>query len=316
MIETSERLSMRYGAVRALNGIRFRIGEGEIVGLLGPNGAGKSSTLKIATSYIYPTEGTVYVAGKDVRHECSETRRMIGYLPEQLPLYMDMEVAEYLRFVGEARGLAGSRLRERLAWVEDRCGLGPVFRKLIRELSKGYRQRTALAQALIHDPRIVILDEPTSGLDPHQILEIRRLVLELGGQGKTVLFSSHILQEVEAVARRIVILNRGEIIADGSPEELRSRAAERMTCDLVLPSAPEAEVRAALEALPEIERVEKAREFSWTVEGRAGCDVRPALAALVRAKGWDFLEFARRLPSLEEVFLKLTKPETAQGERL
>jgi len=185
-------LCMHYGPVVALHKATFNVERGEVVGLLGPNGAGKSTTMKLLTTYLYPTFGHATVGGKSIRNEAYEVRKLIGYLPEVLPLYPDMDVRAYLDFVGRARGLRGGGLRQRTTWVVEHCGLRPMYRKLIRELSKGYRQRVALAQALIHDPQVVILDEPTSGLDPHQIQEIRHLIRQLA-HDKTVLLSTHIL---------------------------------------------------------------------------------------------------------------------------
>jgi ABC-2 type transport system ATP-binding protein len=219
----AEGLTMRYGPVRALNNVSFEVNRGEVVGLLGPNGAGKSTTMKILTTYLHPTEGRALVGGIDVLEHPLEARKIIGYLPETLPLYMDMEVSGYLKFVGNARGLGGSYLKERTELVLEECGLKSMYRKVIRELSKGYKQRTALAQALIHDPDIIVLDEPTSGLDPHQIVEIRSLIRKLAG-GKTVLLSTHILQEIEASADRIIIINNGNLVGDGTFDELRDRA--------------------------------------------------------------------------------------------
>ena len=226
---------MRYGPVWALNNVSFEVNTGEIVALLGPNGAGKSTTMKILTTYLHPTAGTAKVNEFDVLEQPLQARAQIGYLPETLPLYMDMEVRGYLKFVGKARGLSGADLDKRIKLVVQECGLEPMFRKVIRELSKGYKQRTALAQALIHDPSIIILDEPTSGLDPHQILEIRHLIKKLA-TGKTVLLSTHILQEVEAICQRVILIHRGrkavdaplaELTRDQSLEEVFARVTTR-----------------------------------------------------------------------------------------
>ena len=204
-----ENLEMSYGSFKALDKISFEVNQGEVVGLLGPNGAGKSTTMKILTTYLHPENGKATVAGYDVVENPLEVRARIGYLPEVLPLYSEMEVKEYLEFVGRSRSVSGAKLTRRLEWVVDTLGLTPMYRKLCRELSKGYRQRVGLAQALLHDPEIVILDEPTSGLDPHQIQEIRILIRTLG-QTKTVILSTHVLREAEAVSDRIVIINRGK----------------------------------------------------------------------------------------------------------
>lgn len=309
MIKT-ENLCMNYGQVHALENVNFEIKQGEVIGLLGPNGAGKSTTLKILTSYIYPTLGTAYIDGHDVRNEPLAIRQIIGYLPEQLPLYMDMEVREYLTFVGKSRGLKGSELSKRLDWVKENCGLTPMYHKLIRELSKGYRQRTGLAQALIHDPKIVILDEPTSGLDPHQIMEIRRLIRELAQQ-KTIIFSTHILQEVQAVTPRVVVLNQGKVVADGVLDDLQNK----MDCqqyEIVLPkTAPEAEIiqilKAATNDTPTIEPHSN-QEVSYLVKSPINQDLRSNLLKILQEKPYGLLELKKRPFSLEEIFLRLTEP--------
>jgi len=307
----ANRLTMHYGPVVALDNVSFEVRKGEIVGLLGPNGAGKSTTMKILTTYLYPTSGTAEVAGYDVLKEPLKVRRAIGYLPEVLPLYMDMEVREYLDFVARARGLSGDRLRTRVAAVVETCGLTPMYRKVIRELSKGYKQRTALAQALVHDPEVIILDEPTSGLDPHQILEIRKLIEELA-KDKTVILSTHILQEVQATADRIVIINRGRIVGDGTIEELRERAkdAERLR---VAVECPREEAERLLSGVTGVKKVE--------YTGRQdGCEcfvlysppqtfVWREINELIRAKNWKLRELADAPLTLEETFLRLTERE-------
>ncbi len=219
-------LTMHYGSFVALDRISFQANPGEILGLLGPNGAGKTTAMRILTTFLYPTSGTALVDGLDIQEAPLEVRKRIGYLPETAPLYPDMQVAEYLRFVGEARGLRSGILKTRLDWVKEACGLRQVWKHTILEISKGYRQRVGLAQALIHDPKVLILDEPTSGLDPLQILGIRDLVKGLAKE-KTVVFSTHILQEVEAMADRIVIINEGKIVAHGTKEQLAHEVRSR-----------------------------------------------------------------------------------------
>lgn len=215
-------LTMYYGSFVALSNVSFQAKEREILGLLGPNGAGKTTAMRILTTYLYPTSGTATINGKDILENPIEIRKQIGYLPETAPLYPDMQVDEYLKFVGEAREIGGARLKDRLGWVRESCGIESVWKHTINELSKGYRQRVGLAQALIHDPKVLILDEPTSGLDPLQIIGIRELIRELAKE-KTIIFSTHILQEVEAVANRIVIINEGKIISQGTQKELESQ---------------------------------------------------------------------------------------------
>jgi ABC-2 type transport system ATP-binding protein len=216
-------LVMRYGSFKALDDVSFKASEKEIVGLLGPNGAGKTTAMRIITTYLHPFSGTVKVNGVDALENPIEVRRHIGYLPETAPLYPDMQVDEYVRFVGASRGLKGNTLGQRIKWVKEACNLGPVWKHTINELSKGYRQRVGLAQALLHDPKVLILDEPTSGLDPLQVMGIRDLIRELAKE-KTIIFSTHILQEVEAVAGRIVIINEGKVVSQGTQKELEAEA--------------------------------------------------------------------------------------------
>lgn len=214
-----QQLTKVYGAQKAVDGISFSIQEGEIVGFLGPNGAGKSTTMKIATTYLPPTAGTVWVEGINVEHQPIEVKKVIGYLPEHNPLYLDMFVHEYLQFVGSVYGLTGAALRRRVEEVVEMCGLSREQNKRIEALSKGYRQRVGLAQALIHNPQVLILDEPTSGLDPNQILEIRKLIKDIS-RNKTVIFSTHIMQEVQALCDRVIIINKGKLVADDSLQNL------------------------------------------------------------------------------------------------
>lgn len=319
MIQVKD-LTMHYGPIVALDRISFEVRKGEVVGLLGPNGAGKSTTMKILTTYLYPTAGTALVAGYDVTQEPLKVRQVIGYLPEVLPLYMDMEVRSYLDFVGRARGLSGARLKHRMELVVEACGLKPVFRKIIRELSKGYRQRTALAQALIHDPEVVILDEPTSGLDPHQILEIRHLIGELAKE-KTVILSTHILQEVEATADRIVIINRGRIVGDGTIEQLRERAkdSERYVFTVSADPSDGQRLITNISGVKKVQVLDKGDGFvSFLVISKLGVPVWKELSDLAQAQRWTVKELMEKPLTLEETFLTLTekeKPELEYVER-
>jgi ABC-2 type transport system ATP-binding protein len=314
----AERLTMHYGPVVAVAEASFVVRPQEVVGLLGPNGAGKSTIMRILTTYLWPTSGTARVAGHDVRTAPLEVRRKIGYLPEVLPLYVDMTVGAYLSFVGRARGLSGASLKTRRDWVVERCGLGWYYQSRIRELSKGFRQRTTLAQALIHDPEVVILDEPTSGLDPHQILEVRRLVRELA-RTKTVIFSTHILQEVEAVADRVVIINRGRIVADGTIAELRRKVMPRARLELVV-AAPREEVEPALAGLAGAAGARKveflgarAGRARFRIEAEPGTDAARELGALALARRWPLAELVEKPFTLEETFLALTSAEAPEG---
>lgn len=309
----AENLTMRYGPVVALDNVSFDVKQGEIVGLLGPNGAGKSTTMKILTTYLHPTKGTAKVGGIDVLEDPLGVRKIIGYLPEVLPLYMDMEVRAYLNFVGRARGLNGARLRERTDIVLDACGLRPMYRKVVRELSKGYKQRTALAQALIHDPDIIILDEPTSGLDPHQIVEIRQLIKSLA-HGKTVILSTHILLEVEATADRIVIISQGRIVGNGTIEELREQAKQDERTRVSVAGKRE-ELERLLSGLEGSRRVEFVGEddgfCTFIVHGRLGARLWQEVGKLARMKSWEIRELSERPLSLEETFLRLTEAAEA-----
>ena len=228
-------LTMHYGSVVALEQVSFRVREGEILGLLGPNGAGKTTAMRIITTYLYPTSGTVQIDNLDILEHSIDVRRRIGYLPETAPLYFDMQTEEYLKFVGQARGIRGKSLDQRLGWVREACGLKLIWKHALSEISKGYRQRVGLAQALIHNPKVLILDEPTSGLDPLQIIGIRQLIKSLAKE-KTIIFSTHILQEVEVMADRIVIINEGKIVSQGTQKELENevRAKGETKSDLSL----------------------------------------------------------------------------------
>ncbi|MBN2712943.1 MAG: ATP-binding cassette domain-containing protein [Planctomycetes bacterium] len=308
-------LTMNYGSVVALESASFEVAKGEVVGLLGPNGAGKSTTMKILTTYLYPTSGNAEVGGKSILEEQLEVRRMIGYLPEVLPLYMNMEVGEYLDFVGRARGLDGAKLKERIDFVVDKCKLKKMFHRPIQELSKGYKQRTGLAQALIHDPEVLILDEPTSGLDPRQIQDIRDLVRELAKE-KTIILSTHILQEAEAMADRIIIINNGKIVGQGTIGELREMAHETCRAAFAVCAGKE-EVDAELEKLGAISHVAETTEADgvcrYVLVGPDDSAMIDELGKLVTGKGWQVSELAKLPYSLEETFLALTNTEKKGG---
>lgn len=309
----ANRLTMHYGPVVALKNVSFEVKSGEIVGLVGPNGAGKSTVMRILSTYLHPTGGTAQVGEYDVLDNPLAVRRIIGYLPEILPLYMDMEVKAYLAFVGKARGLRGAKLQKRTDVVIQECGLAPMYRRLIRNLSKGFKQRTALAQALIHDPEIIMLDEPTSGLDPHQILEIRQLVKDLAAtKTKTVILSTHILQEVEAMADRIVIINRGQIVGDGTLDELRDRAKQHERTAVSVKGERD-EVERLLSGVSQVRTVEFAGEedgfVSFVVSSRIGSEVWREIGELAQKKNWIVRELGAKPLTLEETFLTLTEPD-------
>jgi len=314
MIEV-DGLTMHYGPVVALDNASFKVKKGEVVGLLGPNGAGKSTTMKILTTYLYPTAGKASIGGMDVVKNPLDIRRITGYLPEILPLYMDMELRDYLRFVASARGVRRKEMKRRLEWVVEHCGLKPMYRKIIRELSKGYKQRTGLAQALVHDPEVVILDEPTSGLDPHQILEIRKLIRKLAKK-KTIILSTHILREAEAVSDRIVIINNGKIVGDGTIDKLRQKVSkyERTFASL---KAPSKDVEKALEGMDNVINVKRLKDddgyMSFEIDSDPGVKLWRQIGELAHNKGWEVGMLKDSPMDLEETFLALTESKDAKG---
>src|SRR5436190_16948604 len=254
MIEV-EGLTKNYGAFRAVDKVSFSVKRGEVLGFLGPNGAGKSTTMKILTCYLSPTAGRAVVAGHDVFSESLEVRKRIGYLPEDTPIYRDMTVLEFLQFAADMRGMERSKSQGRIREIGQRCGLTDVAGKLVGELSKGFRQRVGLAQAMLHDPDIVILDEPTSGLDPNQIVEIRSLIKEIGKE-KTVILSTHILPEVQATCSRVIIISGGKLVADGTPDELQARERGNRYSIIVEANAPQGAVSGKLSSLSGVAHVE------------------------------------------------------------
>jgi ABC-2 type transport system ATP-binding protein len=302
---------MFYGSTKAVENVSFEVDRGEILGLLGPNGAGKTTIMNILTTQIVPTSGGASVEGFDVLEEPIKVRELTGYLPENVPLYPEMEVEEYLRFVARGRGLRGNALKERLDWVIEKCGLRTMLKRLVSQLSKGYRQRLGLAQALVHNPRVLVLDEPTSGLDPLQIIGIRNLIKELSSE-KTIIVSTHILQEVEAVSDRIIIINEGQIIANGTQAELQEAASHRSSRVLTLKGDP-AEIQQTLGGLPHVEGVERfdldsENELSsFRVLAEPGYEIWPDLAQAIQEKGWLVKDSREEKPTLEAAFIHLTR---------
>lgn len=296
-------LTKLYGKQAAVDHVSFTVGHGEIVGFLGPNGAGKSTTMKIATCYLPPSSGTVLVNGHDVLEEPKAVRRQVGYLPEHNPLYQDMYVREYLHFVGKLHGLGSSSLKTRTDEMIQLCGLTRERHKKIGALSKGYRQRVGLAQALIHDPAVLILDEPTTGLDPNQIVEIRQLIKEVG-QAKTVLFSTHIMQEVSALCDRVLIINQGKLVADSPVAELKNmgRKETRILAEFEADVNPE-----PLHSLPGIQRIEPAGLHKYRIVAATGADLRSAIFRLASDHGWPLVGLQQEENSLEKLFQDLTK---------
>jgi len=314
MIEVKN-LTMHYGSTVAVDDASFSVEKGEILGLLGPNGAGKTTIMRILTTYIVATSGTATVGGHDIIKEPMEVRRLIGYLPETVPLYGDMQVCDYLKFIARSRGIFGKKLSDRMDWVVDAAGIKEVFKKGIPELSKGFRQRIGLAQALIHDPQVLILDEPTIGLDPLQIVDIRRLICSLARE-KTIIFSTHILQEVQAVSDRIVIINEGRIIADGTMEELESRAqkSRRFVLTVEASKGAVAEGLRRLLAASDFKLLDETDGGMVTFELKApvGKDIWPEVDKLVKEQGWPLKELMEDRITMEETFIALTRASMAE----
>lgn len=306
MIEVRN-LTKNYGETKAVDDITFTVPTGQVLGFLGPNGAGKTTTVRIITCYMPPTAGTVAVDGLDVMEQSIEVRKKIGYLPESAPLYPDMEVIEYLDFIWELRGGDKSNRGRRIKQVIELCGLGDVVAKNVDQLSKGYRQRVGLAQAMIHDPEILVLDEPTVGLDPNQIVEIRNLIKTLGRE-KTVILCTHILSEVEATCDSVIIINKGNIVANGTPEMLQTTFAGKAVINLEINQSPDT-VRPVLGEIPGIEEVK-----SVAANGTSRCQLICAKGADPREEifnaavnhQWVLLEMRREVSSLEDVFRQLT----------
>lgn len=315
MIEI-KKVSMNYGPVVALSNISFNVNKGEILGLLGPNGAGKSTLMRVLTTFIYPCGGTATICGHDILEDPLKVRGVVGYLPEIVPLYSEMRVDEYLNFVGKARGLAGKKLRERTAWVKKTCAIAPVWKHTVHELSKGFRQRVGLAQALIHDPEVLILDEPTSGLDPLQIIEIRRLIKELARE-KTIIFSTHILQEVEALADRIVIINDGVIISSGTRDQLAEKAM-KYRCHVITVSDSRENVEKALGGLRGAKSIkyaghEKGGFVTFEIQSAFGDDdICRDLNLLMKENSWTIKTLKEKAYNLENTFISLLSEQKSK----
>ena len=309
MIEV-ENLSKNYAGFRAVQNISFHVSKGEIVGFLGPNGAGKSTTMKVLAGYLPPTDGRIRIAGFDVVTDSIEVRKRIGYMPENVPLYTDMRVNEFLCFRAELKKVARRKIKERVEIVKGLCSLKDVENKIIGTLSKGYRQRVGLADAMVHDPDLLILDEPTIGLDPNQIRAVRDLIKDLG-KHHTILLSTHILSEVELTCSRVLVINRGRIEASDTPANLTKLVRGGGSIMLEV-KAPSADVAAKIKALPEIEDVEidASAEGDWThakIFAKPGVDVRENIYGIVRQNNWPLRELSRVKATLEEAFIELTQ---------
>jgi len=307
-------LSKQYAGRMAVDRISFEVQPGEIVGFLGPNGAGKSTTMRILSGYMPPSSGSVRVNGHDVFRESLEVRRSVGYMPEMAPLYTDMKVKEYLRFRGELKGLRGRDMRKRVGDVMDLCSVTDVRRRLIGNLSKGYRQRVALADALLHEPPLLILDEPTSGLDPVQIRQVRELLGNLRTK-HTVLLSTHILQEVEQICDRVIMIHHGRLLANDTPVNLTKKL--RALTQVFVEVEGKGDLASALESITAVRKVaEDSQDGSWKryiLRVEPGHDIREAVMNLAATKGWKLRELHRQLPSLEDVFVELAASEPVKS---
>ncbi len=304
-------LTKRYAGHAAVKEISFSVSRGEIVGFLGPNGAGKTTTLRMLTGYLPPTSGSARIGGFDIFRQSIEARKKIGYMPENVPLYEDMRVREYLKFRAQLKGLSGADIRRRVGTVVDTCGLQSVRRKMIKTLSKGYRQRVGLADALVHDPELLILDEPTNGLDPNQIRQIRELIRQLAAS-HTVLISTHILSEVEMICNRVIIIDGGKIKANDTPANLtrEMRAAGRIQVEI------QADPEVVAGAINRLEHVKKTSpepmDDGWTryiVWVDSGTDARERIANLAAQHGWPLRSLFRHIATLEDVFVELTRKD-------
>ncbi len=301
-------ITKTYGPQKALDDLSFDVKTGEILGFLGPNGAGKTTTMKAITCFITPNNGDIIVGGKSVLQKPDEVKKNIGYLPENNPLYLDMPIIDYLQFIGELQGVAKADLDYRVKEMVAKCGLNDEKHKKIGELSKGYRQRVGLAQALIHNPEVLILDEPTTGLDPNQIIEIRELIKEIGKE-KTVILSSHILAEVEATCDRVLIINKGKIVADGTPTELRHKAQGNEVLKVSVEGGNANEVYETLNNLSEIEVVSFANEDQtvFEIESKQGTSSCQAIFKACADKGWYLTQLTPMEKNLEDIFRELTR---------
>ncbi len=309
-----QHITKRYGDRTAIERVSFSVNKGEVLAFLGPNGAGKTTTMRILTCFMPATEGTATVDGFDCSEQPQEVKARIGYLPETPPVYQELTVSEYLTFVGRLKGMKSAALRERMPLVIEQVSLGDVRHRLIANLSRGYRQRVGLAQALLHDPPVLILDEPTVGLDPKQIIEIRELIKSLAGS-HTVILSTHILPEATAVCQRVVIINEGRIVAVDTPEHLSARLRRSEKISLTVKTPPH-NFLDRLRGIPGIVSVfAPADSGAYLVECALGRDLRDELARFVVTNGWGLLELKTISMTLEDVFLRLTQHEDGMGER-
>jgi gliding motility-associated transport system ATP-binding protein len=314
MIEV-QGLTKRYGPVTAVNDVTFRVEAGEVLGFLGPNGAGKTTTMRVITGFLPPTEGKVLVAGHDVFEQPIQAKRHTGYLPETPPLYPDMTVRQYLLFVGRIKGVPRREVKGRVEEVMRKTWVADMATRHCMKLSKGYRQRVGLAQAIIHNPDVLILDEPTAGLDPKQRVETRQLIRELGGS-HTIVLSSHILSEVAETCHRVVIISKGRVVAIDTPDNLtaRLRGAETMFLQVAGPEAPVISALSSVRGVTRVALTTPHEQFiDLEVDSERGVDVRRELASTIVGSGWGLLELRPVRMGLEDIFLKLTEEEAADA---
>jgi ABC-2 type transport system ATP-binding protein len=314
MIEV-QNLFKRYAGHTALKGISFNVARGQVVGLLGSNGAGKSTTMRILSGFLPATSGVVRVAGLDVFRQCEEARRVIGYMPENNPLHEDMRVRDYLKFRARLKGLSRAQSRDRVDVVTEQCGLSDVTRKIIGHLSKGYRQRVGLADALVHEPQLIILDEPTIGLDPHQIRSVRNLIKGLAGT-HTVLISTHILPEVEMTCSRVLIMYGGKILASDTPDNLQNHMSgdNQVVAEI---AAPQAELETCWSQIPEVLEFDVAPSggeyHRCALTPNEGVDLRPLVYWAVQERGWMMRELTRSRHSLEDIYVRVTQRDREEA---
>lgn len=305
-----ENLTKYYNQLCAVDQINFDIQKGEILGLLGPNGAGKTTTLRMLTGYLQPSSGSINIKGLSIDKHVLEIKKLLGYLPESAPLYHDMLVFDYLKYVAAIREIDSAQRLPRIRQLADLCGINEVMSQPIGELSKGYKQRVGLAHAMMNDPEVLIFDEPTSGLDPNQIVEIRKIIKEIGKE-KTIILSTHILSEAEATCDRIVIINQGQIVADGSTENLKQSLSSKNIMHLCLQNADFKNVEANLSALDGVESVTKIRETDSELDVGVTCqsagDLRPDVYRKIKETDWILLDFHQETQTLENIFRELTK---------
>jgi ABC-2 type transport system ATP-binding protein len=315
MVEVNA-LTKRYAGRTAVNDVSFTVAKGEIVGLLGPNGAGKSTILKILSCYMPGTSGSVKIAGYDVFYQADEVRRRIGYMPENNPLHPEMRVREYLKFRARLKGMSRTQSRERVATVIEQCGLKDVQKRIVGQLSKGYKQRVGLADALVHEPDFIILDEPTIGLDPNQLRSIRQLIKDLAGR-HTVLLSTHILPEVEVTCSRVLILNQGEILAADTTENLHTNIfkAGPVIAEIAAPMPELIQAWAEVDTIVHVDVSAIDGEYNrCSLTPRDGIDLRPTVFGLVKERGWTLRELTRGKHTLEDIFIRLTRGEREEEQ--